>query len=76
MAPEGITCNAVAPGLIETEIAGRIAEERRQALIADIPVGRLGRKEEVAAAISFLCSDGASYITGEEIDINGGLHMD
>lgn len=76
VAPERITCNAVAPGLIETEIAGRIAEERRQALIANIPVGRPGRKEEVAAAIAFLCSDGASYITGEEIDINGGLHMD
>ncbi|WP_280243494.1 SDR family NAD(P)-dependent oxidoreductase [Nocardia abscessus] len=76
VAAEGITCNAVAPGLIDTEIAGGLAEERRQALIADIPVGRLGRKEEVAAAITFLCSDGASYITGEEIDINGGSHID
>ncbi|MEV6013279.1 SDR family NAD(P)-dependent oxidoreductase [Streptomyces sp. NPDC051976] len=76
MAPEGITCNAVAPGFIDTEIAGRVADERRRALINDIPVGRLGRKEEVATVISFLCSDDSSYITGEEIDINGGSHID
>jgi 3-oxoacyl-[acyl-carrier protein] reductase len=77
VAAEGITSNAVVPGLIDTEIAVNLmSEERRQAWAKDIPVGRLGRPQDIAAAITFLCSEDAGYITGEEIDVNGGMHMD
>lgn len=73
---DGITVNCVAPGLIDTDIAKSLNEEQFKALIKDIPIGRRGKVEEVASAITFLASDEASYITGEEIDINGGSHMD
>jgi 2-hydroxycyclohexanecarboxyl-CoA dehydrogenase len=77
VARDGITCNAVAPGLIETDItAGKLTAERRQKILEDIPVGRLGAPADVAAAIVYLCSPAASYVTGEEIDVNGGMHID
>jgi NAD(P)-dependent dehydrogenase (short-subunit alcohol dehydrogenase family) len=77
VARDGITCNAVAPGLIETDItAGKLTAERRQKILEDIPVGRLGAPADVAAAIVYLCSPAASYVTGEEIDVNGGMHFD
>lgn len=76
LAPYSITVNAVAPHAIETEMSAEWSEERRRAIIAQIPLGRLGRPEEVAAAVVFLASDGASFITGEILDVNGGYLMD
>ena len=81
MAAHGITANAVAPGLIDTDITvGLVDEGTRAGLLEQsrqsILIGRLGRAEEVADAVVFLSSDRASYITGEELDVNGGLHID
>lgn len=72
----GITTNCVCPGLINTEIWKSMPKEQADAVIAGIPMGRPGETQEVADAIVFLASKEASYITGEEIDINGGSHMD
>lgn len=72
----GITTNCVCPGLINTDIWKSLPKERADAIIADIPMGRPGETQEVADTIVFLASREASYITGEEIDINGGSHMD
>jgi 3-oxoacyl-[acyl-carrier protein] reductase len=73
VAQYGITVNAVAPGFIETDIWQTIPEARRAHLISGIPQRRLGRPEEVAAAICFLLSEQASYITGSVLEIDGGL---
>lgn len=73
---EGITINSVCPGLINTEIWKSLPEEDAKKVIDGIPMGRPGETQEVANAIVFLASREASYITGEEIDINGGSHMD
>lgn len=72
----GITTNCVCPGLINTEIWKSLPKEQADQVIAGIPMGRPGETQEVADAIVFLASKEASYITGEEIDINGGSHMD
>ena len=73
----GITVNCVTPGLILTDIRGGVEPEDEQRRISrDFPVPRLGTPADVAAAVCFLCSDEAGYITGEEIDVNGGTHMD
>ena len=72
----GITTNCVCPGLINTEIWKSMPKEQADAVIAGIPMGRPGETQEVADTIVFLASKEASYITGEEIDINGGSHMD
>ena len=72
----GITTNAVCPGLINTDIWKSMSPEQAKPVIDAIPMGRPGEPEEVSAAIVFLASREASYITGEEIDINGGSHMD
>ena len=72
----GITTNCVCPGLINTEIWKSMPAEQAKAVIDNIPMGRPGETQEVADAIVFLASKEASYITGEEIDINGGSHMD
>ncbi len=72
----GITTNCVCPGLINTEIWKSMPQAQADAVIAGIPMGRPGETQEVADAIVFLASREASYITGEEIDINGGSHMD
>ncbi len=81
MAPYGITSNAVAPGPIDTDFTRDYetpeqAFRRRSALVPKLPLGRLGEPREVAEAVLFLASDGASYITGEVLDVNGGLHID
>jgi 3-oxoacyl-[acyl-carrier protein] reductase len=76
LAVHGITVNAVAPHAIETDMSAEWSEEKRRAVIAGIPLGRLGRPEEVAEAALFLVSDGASFITGEILDVNGGALMD
>jgi 3-oxoacyl-[acyl-carrier protein] reductase len=70
----GITVNAVAPGFIETEMTAAIDEAQRETLLAQVPLGRLGSAAEVAALVAFLASDGAGYITGETIAVNGGLY--
>jgi len=76
LAVYGITVNAVAPHAIETDMSAEWSEEKRREVIAGIPLGRLGRPEEVAEAVLFLVSDGASFITGEILDVNGGALMD
>lgn len=70
----GITVNAVAPGFIETEMTAAIPEAQRAALLANVAVGRLGSAAEVASVVRFLASEGAGYITGETIHVNGGLY--
>lgn len=72
-ATKGITCNALAPGYINTEMMSKYPEEQMKALIAKIPVGRLAEPTEVADAALFLASDSSSYITGAVLDINGGF---
>ncbi|MDT8862103.1 3-oxoacyl-ACP reductase FabG [Alkalihalobacillus sp. MEB130] len=76
VALDGITVNSVAPGLINTEIWKALPEEDAKKVIDGIPMGRPGETDEIASTIAFLASTEASYITGEEIDINGGSHMD
>lgn len=70
----GITVNAVAPGFIDTDMTRALAEDARAALVERIALGRMGAVEDVAAAVSFLASDGAAYITGETLHVNGGLY--
>jgi 3-oxoacyl-[acyl-carrier protein] reductase len=74
-ADRGITVNAVAPGFISTSMTDAIPERDREALIAQIPMKRLGTPEDVAQAVYFLASEGANYITGQVLGINGGLYM-
>jgi 3-oxoacyl-[acyl-carrier protein] reductase len=76
LAPHGINVNGVAPHAIETEMSAQWSEERRKEIIASIPLGRLGKPEDVANAVLFLASDEASFITGEILDVNGGALMD
>lgn len=77
VAADGITVNSITPGLVLTDIRGGIESEAGQArLAADIPLKRLCRPDEIAALVCFLASEEAGYITGEEVDINGGSHMD
>jgi 3-oxoacyl-[acyl-carrier protein] reductase len=76
LAPYGINVNAVSPHAIETEMSAQWSEERRREIIASIPLGRLGKPEDVAEAALFLASDEASFITGEILDVNGGALMD
>ncbi|WP_200250648.1 3-oxoacyl-ACP reductase FabG [Thiococcus pfennigii] len=71
----GITVNCVAPGFIDTDMTRALGEPEREALLAGIPLGRLGRAEEIAAAVAFLVSPAAGYITGETLSVNGGMHM-
>ncbi len=76
LAPYGIRVNAVSPHAIETEMSAQWSEARRKEIIASIPLGRLGKPEDVAEAVLFLASDEASFITGEILDVNGGAWMD
>jgi 3-oxoacyl-[acyl-carrier protein] reductase len=75
MASSGITVNAVAPGAVETDMLANLGAEERETLCKEIPLGRLGKADEVAQLVSFLVSDDASYITGQVIGLNGGWHM-
>jgi 3-oxoacyl-[acyl-carrier protein] reductase len=75
VAGSGITVNAVAPGTTETDIVKGFTEEQMKTIHQAIPVGRLGKPEEIAAVAAFLASDAAAFITGAVIDINGGMYM-
>ena len=75
VASRGITANVVAPGFIETDMTRALSDDQREALAAQIPLGRLGAPEDVAAAVAFLASGKAAWITGETINVNGGMHM-
>jgi 3-oxoacyl-[acyl-carrier protein] reductase len=71
-----ITVNCVAPGFIETDMTRALAEDQVKRLVDGVPLGRLGRVEDVAAAVAWLCSPGAAYVTGTTLHVNGGLFMD
>jgi 3-oxoacyl-[acyl-carrier protein] reductase len=71
-----ITINCVAPGFIETDMTRALAADQVKKLVEKIPLGRLGRVEDIAQAVLFLCSPAAAYITGATLHVNGGMHMD
>ncbi len=71
----GITVNAVAPGFIETDMTNALPESQAAALIAQIPLARLGQPEEIASVVGFLASEKGAYITGETLQVNGGMYM-
>lgn len=70
-----ITVNAVAPGFIDTDMTRELPEAQREALLSQIPLGRLGQAAEIAAVVAFLASDAAAYVTGATIPVNGGMYM-
>ncbi|MGZ8998460.1 MAG: acetoacetyl-CoA reductase [Allosphingosinicella sp.] len=71
----GITVNAIAPGYIDTEMVAAVPEDVLAKIVAKIPVGRLGRADEIARGVAFLCSEDAGFVTGSTLSINGGQHM-
>ena len=75
LASRNITCNAVAPGFIATSMTERMTDAARDALTGQIPLGRLGTPEDVAAAVAFLASEEAAYVTGTVLNVSGGLYM-
>jgi 3-oxoacyl-[acyl-carrier protein] reductase len=75
MASRGITVNAVAPGFIDTDMTSSLAPELKDKILASIPLKRLGTPEDVAAAVRFLASEEAAYITGHVLNVNGGMYM-
>ena len=75
LASRGITVNAVAPGLIETDMTGVLSDEIRQAILQKIPLGRLGQPDDIAAAVAYLASAEARYITGQVLTVDGGMVM-
>jgi len=75
VAPRGITVNVVAPGFIQTAMTNRLGEEVRRSMVDQIPLGRIGQPDDVAAAVLFLASPAGAYITGETIHVNGGMSM-
>ena len=75
LAAKGITVNAVAPGIIDTDMTRVLPEAAKDALTAQIPLKRLGSAQDVAEVVAFLCSDGAGYLTGTVIPVDGGMAM-
>jgi len=75
LASRGITVNAVAPGFIDTDMTRALTDEQRAALLTRVPLGRLGTPEDIAAAVLFLASPEAGYISGETLHVNGGMYM-
>lgn len=75
IASRGVTVNVIAPGFIQTDMTESLTDDQKQAILKDVPADRLGKPEEIAAAVAFLCSDSAAYITGETLHVNGGMHM-
>jgi 3-oxoacyl-[acyl-carrier protein] reductase len=70
-----ITVNCVAPGFIATDMTAGLGEDQQKALLSQIPLGALGKPEDIAAAVSYLASSGAAYVTGQELHVNGGMYM-
>jgi 3-oxoacyl-[acyl-carrier protein] reductase len=70
-----ITVNCVAPGFIQTDMTAGLSEDQQKALLGQIPLGALGKPEDIAAAVSYLASTGAAYVTGQELHVNGGMYM-
>ena len=75
LASRGITVNCVAPGFIATDMTAGLPEEQKKALLTQIPLGALGRSEDIAQAVAYLASSGAGYVTGQELHVNGGMYM-
>ncbi|MDQ4105724.1 MAG: 3-oxoacyl-[acyl-carrier-protein] reductase [Actinomycetota bacterium] len=75
VAPRGITANAVAPGYVETELTGGLSDEIKEQIRAQIPAGRIGEPEEISEVVAFLAGEGASYVTGQTISVDGGMVM-
>lgn len=75
MSSRGIRVNAVAPGFIETDMTDKLSEEQRSAIMAQIPLARMGQADEIAKAVRFLASDDASYMTGQTLHVDGGMYM-
>jgi 3-oxoacyl-[acyl-carrier protein] reductase len=75
LAPYGVTVNAIAPAAVESPVLDALPAERRAAIAASLPVGRIGRADEVAAAVAYLVSDEAGFVTGATLDVNGGMLM-
>ncbi len=75
LAPRGITVNAIAPGFIETDMTASLSEKARNAMLDQVPLGRAGQPEDVAAVVVYLASENASYITGQVIHISGGMYI-
>ena len=76
IASRGITVNVVAPGFIDTDMTKVLADDQRDAMLAQVPLGRLGSGDDIAAAVLFLASPAGGYITGETLHVNGGMVMD
>jgi 3-oxoacyl-[acyl-carrier protein] reductase len=75
VAARGVTVNCVAPGFIETAMTAALNEKQRQAILNSVPAGRLGSSDDVAAAVLYLASDEAAYVTGQTLHVNGGMIM-
>ena len=75
VATRGITVNCVAPGFIESAMTGKLNDKQREAILGTIPAGRLGTGDEIAAAVAYLASDEAAYVTGQTLHVNGGMAM-
>ena len=75
LASRGITVNVVAPGFIETDMTASLPDKAKEAMVAQIPLGRAGTARDIAAAVAFLASDDAAYITGQVIHVSGGMYM-
>ncbi len=71
----GITVNCIAPGFIETDMTAKLPEEQQKALNAQIPLGHMGKPADIAHAVAYLASQGAGYVTGQELHVNGGMYM-
>ena len=75
VASRGITVNVVAPGFIATAMTDKLADDRKEAILAQIPAGRMGAAEDIASAVAFLASDGSGYVTGSTLHVTGGMAM-
>lgn len=75
VASRNITVNAIAPGYVETAMTAKLTEEQREKLLVTVPAGRMGTSEDIAAAVTYLASEGAGYVTGQVLHVNGGMYM-